>query len=85
MEGNAGRIKILLVGKDGNKSELEKVVGEEVTSEHSFFHYAAALEPSLHDFARVHLGLSATTRSARTDHLASKLKPNLMITKPSLC
>ncbi len=31
-------MKILLVGKDGNKSELEKVVGEEVASENSFFH-----------------------------------------------
>ena len=36
--GNVGRVETLLVGKDGCKSQLEKVVGEEITPENSFFH-----------------------------------------------
>lgn len=36
--GNVGRVETLLVDKDNCKSQLEKAVGEKVTSENSFFH-----------------------------------------------
>jgi ferredoxin--NADP+ reductase len=36
--GNLGRVEMLLVGKDGCESRLEKAVREKVTPQNSFFH-----------------------------------------------